>query len=124
MVFTLLTHLPLVLQFLALHSLVSVPLHHLAPLLSNACPNPAETSPGCTGGPDIGAGFINIADFVSRPLGAVCGGILVFEGYHYATASDDPQKAAHAKRAIWSLIIGAVIVFFGTVIGPYLQTII
>lgn len=112
MLMMLLAHLPLAIQILSLHA--------LSPLIPNACPG----GPGCTGGPDLGSGFINIADYFARWVGPICGIYFVFEGYHYLTSSDDPQKAAHAKRAIGSVIVGAIFVFFGTVLGPYLATII
>lgn len=75
-------------------------------------------------GPDLGASILKVATYFAQFAGPVAGLYFVLEGIHYMTATDDPQKAMHAKRAIGAVITGLIFVVFATVLGPFLQSIV
>ncbi|GHO59206.1 TrbC/VirB2 family protein [Ktedonobacter robiniae] len=59
---------------------------------------------------DISSAFSNLTTLITGYLAPVVGFALAVLGYMYITALDDYQRAAHIKRAIGMVIVGAIIV--------------
>ena len=74
---------------------------------------PADTDP--TG---VSAAFTNLARLFAGVLAGVVTFFVVVEGFLYITAIDDVQKATHAKRALGTLLFGAILVALAVTIGP------
>jgi hypothetical protein len=78
-------------------------------------PPPADTS-------GVSTAFIRLAKLGAAMLGGVLAFFSVICGFQYMSAMDDAAKAMHAKRAIGSLLVGAIIVAVGVTFAPQIVT--
>jgi hypothetical protein len=96
-----------------------VPLIHFAPhvLATLLAQPPADTS-------GISNAFIGLAKLGGSILGGVIAFFGVVCGFQYIAAVDDATKALHAKRAIGSLLVGAIIVAVSVNFAPQIVSVI
>lgn len=71
-------------------------------------------------GASIGSAFSNLTTLITGYLIPIVAFALAVLGYMYITALDDYQRAAHIKRAIGMVIVGAIIVVIATTISTEL----
>ncbi|GHO49186.1 TrbC/VirB2 family protein [Ktedonospora formicarum] len=71
-------------------------------------------------GASIGSAFSNLTTLITSYLIPVVAFALAVLGYMYITSLDDYQRAAHIKRAIGMVIVGAIIVVIATTISTEL----
>jgi hypothetical protein len=69
---------------------------------------------------DVKGRVEGLADMFSAIAAAVFGFFIIVEGYRLITASDDIDRATHAKRALGCLFMGAVLVVLGKPIAQAL----
>lgn len=60
--------------------------------------------------------LINISDMITRIIGLVAVGFIIFGGFKYMLAQGDPNKVASAKKTIANAIIGLVIAMLAVVL--------
>ncbi len=96
-----------------------IPLVHFAPhvLASMLAQPPADTS-------GVSSAFIGLAKLGGAMLGGVVAFFGVVCGFQYIAAVDDAAKAMHAKRAIGSLLVGAIIVAVSVNFAPQIVSVI
>ena len=97
-----------------MHHLFHLGLHVLSTIL--IAPPPDKSG--------VSAAFIGLAKLGGAMLGGVIAFFAVVCGFQYIAAVDDAAKATHAKRAIGSLLVGAIIIAVSVNFAPQIvQTI-